>query len=93
MMVEPPGATISSLGPKLEKLALVSLSVRAPTAITSRMLAGLRALRSSLEFPAEKTTTVPNAYAYFTASSNNGFFVETLAPQLLLITSAPLSAA
>ena len=54
-----PGAKISTGAPKLEKTALASLIVEAPTVITSLTRAGEVFFESLLSFPAATTTVTP----------------------------------
>ena len=56
-----PGAQMSTTAPQLEKPALASAMVEAPTVITVGVLAGEDLAASSLSFPAATTVVTPEA--------------------------------
>ncbi len=76
------------------KKAVLSRLVLAATMNASGVFCGLMLLTSIWLFPAANTGSVPRPWTVRTASSTTGIDGQGLPhPQLLLITSAPFSAA
>ena len=83
-----PGAAMSTVGPQLEKDALVPDPLLAPTAITPSQLAGEKVSAFASSFPAAATTTTPAAMASSTACCVGASHDPLFPPRLRLMTRA-----